>query len=252
MSSKDDPSDSSVKDAIISSVGSMDVKHMRPNKLRKIMCKQTNCSWTQYQTVLDELISDGAVKTKHVEGEAIDVILSNSDGKKAAVKSKMTEEMTIPIEVILHLTRKGQRKKKNIELNSKTKITFDEPTSRIVKTKDITGVKKGTLTITKFWEPDADADADAHTEGEEKEEAKKVAKKQFKAAKFFIKSMVKSFKENPDHFAQKKAGGTFAEQAEAKKVREELTKRRRNTHADDEAAGTAGGEKKKKKERKYY
>lgn len=220
----------------------MDVKHMRPNKLRKIICKQTNCSWTQYQTVLDALISDRAVKTKHVEGE--DVILSSSDGKKASVKAKMTEEMTIPIEVILHLTRKGQKKKKNIELNSKTKITFDEPTNRIVKTKDIMGVEKGTLIITKFWEPDV------HNEGEEKEEAKKVAKKQFKAAKFFIKSMVKSFKENPEHFAPKKAGGTFAEQAEAKKVKEELTKRRRNRQADYEA-GT-GSERKKKKERKFY
>lgn len=246
-----------VKDSILSNISSMKVPYMRPNKLRKILCKETNCTWTQYQNILDGLIGDGTVKTNKIEGDLVILSSSSATGKKSEPQSAaktppnttsetISEEMIIPIEVIFHLTRKGHKKQKNIETNTKTKITYDSQTTRITKSKQADGVKNGTLIITKSWNPlQADPDVD---EKEAKKEAKKIAKKQFKAAKFFIQGMVKSFKENPEHFAPKKAGGTFAEQDEAKKIKQEMSKRRKNNRGDMES----GEKKKKKKPRKFY
>mmetsp|Transcript_6602 Transcript_6602/g.7590 ORF Transcript_6602/g.7590 Transcript_6602/m.7590 type:complete len:265 (+) Transcript_6602:112-906(+) len=264
MSGSAGVSDGVVKKTILSNISSMKVPHMRPNKLRKILCKVTNCTWTQYQNILDAMINDGTIETRMVEGEM--VILSSgqvgvnsadADDTKASSSSDteletITEEMTIPIEIILHLTRKGRKKQKNIETNSKTKITYDAETTKITKTKQPNGVKNGTLIITKTWDPNfippAKNDEPELDAKEAKKEAKKVAKKQFKAAKFFIQGMLKSYQENPEHFAPKKAGGTFAEQDEAKKMKEELSKKRRkkDKNIDTDAS------KKKKKKRKFY
>ncbi len=270
MSGSAEVSDGVVKKSLLANISSMKVPHMRPNKLRKVLCKATNCTWTQYQNILDGMIKDGTIETRMVEGEM--VILSSGgvgnttsniagvgssddqDAKASAKLETISEEMTIPIEIILHLTRKGHKKQKNIETNTKTKITYDAETTRITKTKQPNGVKTGTLIITKTWDPTfippTKGDEPKLDTKDAKKEAKKVSKKQFKAAKFFIQGMVKSYEENPEHFAPKKAGGTFAEQDEAKKMKEELSKRRRKKNASD--VKTDGSEKKKKKQRKFY
>lgn len=125
-------------------------------------------------------------------------------------------------------------------MNTKTKMTFDADTNQAMWN-NLSNVKKSTLTFTKTWSPDESID---------EKEAKEVAMKQMKAAKFMISQMLKSFKENPDHFEVKKAGGTLAEQDEAKKRKIEATKKhqkKKKSQTEDGKANDAS-----KKQRKFY
>lgn len=118
-------------------------------------------------------------------------------------------------------------------------MSFDADTNQAMWN-NLTNVKKSTLTVTKTWSPDDSTD---------QIEAKEVAMKQIKAAKLMISQMLKSFKDNPDHFEVKKAGGTLAEQDEAKKKKLEATKkhRKKKSRNDDGAVHDAS-----KKQRKFY
>jgi len=242
-----EPSDEIVKNEILSTVTASMQAHMRPNKLRKLICKQVNgTNWTQYQRVLDKLIKKGSLSTQAVGGE--EVILSlNANAAPAPEKQDapnvITADVEVPFEIILHLTKKGHQKQKNVELNTKTKITFDAETKKALRT-HLSDVKTGSLTISRSWSwiPDDELN---------EKEAKEAAEKQLNAAKIMISQMVKAFEKNPDRFVIAKAGGTFAEQDEAKKRKLEATRRgpqhkknSQNEDAVDEAA--------EKKHRRFY
>ena len=118
-------------------------------------------------------------------------------------------------------------------------MTFDADTNQAMWN-NLSDVKKSTLTFSKTWSPDESTD---------EKEANEVAMKQMKAAKFMISQILKSFKENPDHFEVKKAGGTLAEQDEAKKRKLKATKKhlKKKSRIEDDAGNDAS-----KKQRKFY
>mmetsp|Transcript_14100 Transcript_14100/g.21139 ORF Transcript_14100/g.21139 Transcript_14100/m.21139 type:complete len:255 (+) Transcript_14100:89-853(+) len=251
-----EPAEAVVEHEIKATVASMKTPHMRPNKLRKHVCKQIKeTNWTQYQRVLDKLVQDGSLQTKEVDGEQ--VILSLGKATKASKdvsasplqKQKvMTHEMEVPFDIILYLTRKGRRKQTNIETNTKTELSFDAETVKAMLSHVSSRDQNSTITITNMWSFD---------EGSDEKEAKKKAKKQVDAAIACISRMIISFQDNPDHFTRKKAGGTFAEQAETKQRKLEIAKKRRKKSSNDdkdEAAASEGDEasKKKKRQRKFY
>ena len=182
-----EPLDEEVRNKIISTVGAMQA-HMRPNKLRKIICKQVSgTDWSQYQRVVDDLIKIGSLETEEVDGETM---ILPSKYHAASVPPKqdkvkvIAEDLDIPFGIILYLTKKGRKKQKNIEMNTKTELTFDTDTKKALKN-NTSNVEKATLTITKSFS------SNGSTEGEE---AKEAAMKQMKAAKFHILQMLKSLR----------------------------------------------------------
>ncbi|GFH49438.1 predicted protein [Chaetoceros tenuissimus] len=252
--------DEQVKEEILSVVGRMtEVDFLRQNKIRKIVCKTIETTnWTQFQRVLEKLVEEGILQTKSFEGE--DVIVTQKkeaeSGKKSKSKKKkkepkdpkvkfMKKDIQVPYEIILYLTRKGKKKQNNIEENTKTSLTFDNETVVALRNKSIiTREKESTLSITKTW-------SNEHERGsEEEKEAYEKAKKQLSSAKAFIVKMVKSFQEHPERFAPKKAGGTFAEQAEEKKRQEEASKKK--AKKGSKSATDDDLQRKKKRQRKFY
>lgn len=247
-----EPEDKTVEIEIKHALASIKVKNIRPNKLRKIVCKKVKgTNWTQYQRVIDAMIKNGSVSTLEENGEV--VIDKIKDGEvelppppsTQQSKNVKTLQIEVPFAIISYLTRKGSRKKKNIETNTKTTISFDEETIKALRsTSNEFAVEKSKVTITKTWDTDTDDD----------KEVKEKAKALLKTAKLHISKMKKSYKENPDHFAAKKAGGTFAEQDEAKKRKLEATKnsknkynKRKDNKVHDDDAITQ-----KKKSRKFF
>jgi len=251
---------------IKTTVLNMKTAHMRPNKLRKHVCKQIKeTNWTQYQRVLDRLVKDGSLKTKEVDGEHVILSLGKigAKGTKATKASKvvpalalppqkqkaMTHDMEVPFDIILYLSRKGRRKQTNIETNTKTELSFDAKTVKAMLSHVSSREQNSTITITNMW---SEEDSD-------EKEAKKKAKKQVDAAIACISRMIISFQDNPDHFIRQKAGGTFAEQAETKQRKLEIAKKRRkksgNDDGDEDAASEvddASKKKKTKRQRKFY
>lgn len=266
-----EPAEEIVEHEIKATVLNMKTAHMRPNKLRKHVCKQIKeTNWTQYQRVLDRLVKDGSLKTKEMDGEHVILSLGKIAGKgtkvtKASKATKatkvvpasplqkqkaMTHEMEVPFDIILYLSRKGRRKQTNIETNTKTELSFDAETVKAMLSHVTSRDQNSTITITNMWSFD---------EGSDEKEAKKKAKKQVDAAIACISRMIISFQDNPDHFIRQKAGGTFAEQAETKQRKLEIAKKRRkkSNHDDgdeDTASEADDGSKKKKtkRQRKFY
>lgn len=252
--------DEQVKEEILSIVGRMtDVDFLRKNKIRKIVCKTIETTnWTQFQRVLEKLIDEGTLHTTSVDGE--DLIATKKKEAKSDKKSKskkkkkehkdpkvrvMKKDIQVPYEIILYLTRKGKKKQKNIEENTKTSLTFDNETVVALRNKSIvTREKESTISITKTW-------SNEHERGsEEEKEAYEKAKKQLSSSKAFIVKMAKSFQEYPERFAPKKAGGTFAEQAEEKKRQEEASKKK--AKKGSKLATDDDSQRKKKRQRKFY
>jgi hypothetical protein len=255
-----EPSDEIVEHDIKAVVANMKTAHMRPNKLRKIVCKQIkDTNWTQYQRVIDGLIQDKSLQTKKVDGESVVLSLrvGGSADKKTVAKVQsplknqkiMTHEMEVPYDIILYLTRKGRRKQTNIEDNTKTALSFDADTMKAMRSHVSSRDETSKNTITKQWNSD---------DGSDEKEAKGTAKKQVHAANGCISRMILSFQDNPDHFTRKKAGGTFAEQDEAKQRKLDIAKKRKkhsSTDATDVSADVVEGDeapKKKKRKRKFY
>ena len=245
-----EPADKIIENEIKATLASVNQQN-RPNKLRKMVCKKiTGTNWTQYQRVLDAMIHKRSLQTIKVEGEQViqplrdeSVAISSSvpNTEKSHVR---TLEMKVPFTIIKYISRKGSKKRKNIELNTKTKITFDADTTKALRS-NLSSVETSILTITKTWECD--------DQDEDEKEAKKRAKALMKTAKLHISKMVKSNKENPDRFAAKKAGGTFAEQAETKKRKLDAVKNAKKKYQkrdNDENYATSKAE--KKKQRKFY
>mmetsp|Transcript_14341 Transcript_14341/g.19974 ORF Transcript_14341/g.19974 Transcript_14341/m.19974 type:complete len:240 (-) Transcript_14341:23-742(-) len=239
MSSDTSATDKHVEEAILAVLASLTtVNSIRPNKLRKIICKQVKgTNWTQYQVVLDRMVSENAIQTKKEEGEK--VLLATGDvnteepTKESRIQTKKTT-LQIPQAVARHLTRKGHSKQKNIEKNTKTMMKIDRSQKDEVS-----------LTIEAEYPTNESEDEDNKNDDNDVEE---IVQKRINAAALLIKNMIKSYKKNPEHF-EKKAGGTFAEQAEAKKRKEEILKKRHKKRSMDEQRNN---KQKKKKERKFY
>jgi len=227
------------------------VDHIKPNKLRKLVCKNGGVNWTEFQETLDKLIDRNEVQTEKQNGEVVILVSNTGDGaspaevkdcsKQELQKQRKEITMEIPLAVAQHLTRKGRRKQKNIEETCKSKLVFSGVDNAKSPTDNVT------LQIINEY-----GAGDDSTEGEPEQRATK----QLKAAKVCIGNMVSSFREHPDRYTVKKAGGTLAEQEKAKKIRERGAKLRAGKHqqkrgsvakGDDDAAPA-----KRKKKRKYY
>ena len=150
-------------------------------------------------------------------------------------------KMEIPLAVAQHLTRKGKRKQKNIEQTCKSKL--------ILSGIDDAKSPRDNVALQIVNEYGAE-------DGLTEEQSKQKASKQLKAAKVLVSNMIKSFRDHPDRFTTKMAGGTLDEQAKAKKIREKGAKiraekqQKRGTAASGGDAGETPN--KKKKKRKFY
>ena len=221
------------------------IDHVRPNKLRKLVCKDGEVNWTEFQEALEKLIERNEVQTEKQNGEVVILVSNIGDGASPGMKDDSKQElqkqqkevtMKIPLAVAQHLTRKGRRKQKNIEQTCKSRIVFS----------DVDEAKSVTLQIINEYSAGDDL-----TE----EESAQRATKQLKAAKVCIGNMVSSFREHPDRYTVK-AGGTLAEQEKAKKIRERGAKVRAEKHQQKRGSAAKGDDDaapaKKKKKRKYY
>lgn len=244
------PDDQAVQNGITEALSKLTtVSHIRPNKLRKLVCKSTGATWTQFQSSLEQMIGSGSIKTKLVEGEKVVLIdpAAKQQGSSGDDNNEKVITIEVPLAVAHHLTRKGRRKQKNIESTTKTKLVVSG-TEQAKKPNDL--VK---LDIIKEY-------GAASTEvGENASEAEETAIKHLNAAQIHMENMIKSYKAHPDRFTAKRAGGTLSEQKKAKKLRVEGAKRRaeKHQHARDKLAAAAdveGGKMpaKKKKQRKFY
>mmetsp|Transcript_32920 Transcript_32920/g.39451 ORF Transcript_32920/g.39451 Transcript_32920/m.39451 type:complete len:240 (+) Transcript_32920:75-794(+) len=236
-----EPRDEIVKAEIISTIDKMDTVSIRPNKLRKVICKKVDgTNWTQYQRVLDSILEEKILKTKAVDGELM-ILPSrancqsqteNLEEKNSSDVKKKTEVMSVPLAIIRHLVKKGHQKQNNIEKNSKSKIRFSKESMVAIRTKDFNPADQAELTITKYY-------------GDDEE----LATKQLKNALLMVNKMVKAYNDSPDHFHQTDAGGTLKHQEEVKKRKFEAEKKRgRKTKNEENSESTIG----KKRNRKYY
>lgn len=237
-----EPSDNFIEQTILEQLLTLDT-NVKPNKLRKIVCKiVSSTNWTQFQRVLDKLIETGKVKLSGEEqGDKVLILPTDKNDKKKSQKNDepcsqaLNDTIEVPVEIVSNLLRKGKKKQKNIEINTKTKLKFDKDVLLAVRKSDF-GTKQNTIiTISSEILDDIE-----------------IAKKHVKAAKLMIHKMVQAYKENPDHY-MRKAGGTFAEQDEAKKRKadalQKLQQKKKNVIAEDEGVIQT---KHSRKKRKFY
>ena len=244
------PTDEKVAGAIIQELTSLD-DHIRPNKLRKIICKaMKGTTWTQYQQVLDSLKEKKSVQTCMLNNEEMINPLGIKEGKgqtpgksaKPTELQKTTQKndtinttMKIPLAIVYHLLKKKQKKQRNLEENTKTKFTFDSKTLNVVKSKKFDPKEIIVFTIQSLLYDD-----------------KSTSEKHFKTVKYHVNRMVKSFETNPDHFAPKKEGGTFAEQDEIKKRKFEVMKKKKQNPTNNNKDAKHDESMAKKRNRKFY
>lgn len=239
---QNEPDDSVVRTAITNALSTIET-NIRPNKLRKVICKKVQgTNWTQYQRVLDKMIQEEqSLQTTMINDEL--TICPMNDSSK--IKEKIVEEerktssqrtnMNVPLAIVYHLIKKGQKKQKRLELNSKTKFTFTSESLSSVKKKDF-DVNEETSFVIESQGDNAD---------------KELAKKHIKTAKLHVSKMVKAFQVNPHRFCPRKAGGTIKEQQEAKKMRKEAGQKKKKKIRDDEGKDQIEISSKKKR-RKFY
>lgn len=224
------------------------VDHIRPNKLRKVVCRNGDVNWTEFQEALDAMIERNELQTEKQNGEVV-ILISNigggADNVGVVENKKKRKELTmeIPLAVAQHLTRKGKRKQKNIEQTCKSKL--------LLSGMDDAKSPRDNVTLQIINEYGVE-------DGLTKDESKQKAAKQLKAAKVCVGNMITSFRDHPDRFTTKMAGGTLDEQAKAKKIREKGAKLRAEKQQQKRGAAAGAGNaddvptKKKKKKRKFY
>jgi hypothetical protein len=240
-----------MKAVIVSTLGAS-TDALRPNKLRKLVCKQLQgATWTQFAACLDEMVDNAVVQRKTKSGEVfIEMVVgaahpgdkkkrkstgtkkndTSSTAAAAEERQVLKEEVRIPRSIALYLHKKKHLKLKNIQTNTKTKLTvfgkLDTGTKHTVESL----AELHTLQITAEFvesnhvEDDFDLDVDEEVLPKETKEA---AEKHIGFAKKLIQKIVNAQKLNPDRFAPKQFGGTFEEQA-----KREVQKRRRVTEVD--------------------
>ncbi len=251
-----EPDDHKVEHAILITVANYLEKPVRPNKLRKIICNQVKgCNWTQYQRILESminekksiytclinneemispqqkndsisssLITDENSVTRHTANQ--DSHVNSTTGITSPQSNKnesniISTEIKVPLAIVYHLVRKGKKKQKSLEENTKTKFIFSNETLVAVKKKGFDSNEMCSFTISSLH-----GDVDEIT-----------ANKHVKTANILLSKMVKSFELNPGHFNPRQAGGTFKEQEEAKKRKLEarqkvISKKRDNVDND--------------------
>lgn len=236
-----EPRDEVIKKEIIANIDNVQVSSIRPNKLRKIICKKIDgTNWTQYQRVLDSLIEGNVLRAKAVNGELM-ILPSLANCQNQSKKQerensseckKKSEVILAPLAIIRHLIKKGHQKQNNIEKNSKSKISFSKESLEAVRSKQFNHGDQANITITKYYEDDEE-----------------LADKQMKNALLMVTKMVQAYNNNPDHFRQTEAGGTLKYQKEVKTRKLEAGKKRGRKTPNEENGETRVG---KKRERKYY
>jgi len=235
-----EPRDEVIKKEIIAAIGNVKVS-IRPNKLRKIICKKIDgTNWTQYQIVLDSLIEEKVLRAKALNGELM-ILPSLADCQDQSKKQecenslevkKKSEVISVPLAVIRHLIKKGRQKQNNIEKNSKSKMSFSNESLGAVRTKNFNHGDQADITITKHYEDDEE-----------------LANKQLKNALLMVTKMVQAYNDNPDRFRQTEAGGTLKHQKEVKTRKLEVEKKRgRKIRNEDNSEAKVGT----KRHRKYY
>lgn len=258
------PSDEDMKNAIVSALDDMTVDEVRPNKLRKIVCKRVKgASWTQFQVNLDALIESGRLKAgEDDEGDRVLLLKSSSkeaDGVAPAKQNKeklSTKSVDIPLPrgVALHLIRKSHLKQKNIETNTKTKFRMNGKKLSKKNIADGSGDDELTITVFAVLSPNEGDD------GQDSAEEDAAINRKLKAATVMIEQMIKGFKKNPDHFVERTAGGSFKQQAKEKKRRHDAQQHRHDKRTkgtggknqSDKKEGENDGSASKKKQRKFY
>mmetsp|Transcript_24344 Transcript_24344/g.29946 ORF Transcript_24344/g.29946 Transcript_24344/m.29946 type:complete len:240 (+) Transcript_24344:104-823(+) len=237
----EEPHDNVVENAIFVNCLTL-VENIRSNKLRKIICKEVDgTNWTQYQRVIDYLIEEKRLRTTMVEDSVMIIPpISSSSATKSQSKtlegivekdeSKLNETMEVPVAIVYHLVRKGKKKQRNLEDNTKTKLIIENTLLTDARKKDFDPKVMGTLKIVSTF-----------SDGDEISR-----KKHINTAKQMIEKMKESFNTNPDHFCRRKAGGTLKEQEETKKRKAEVIKKKKKNIQDGERLT------KKKKRTKFY
>lgn len=227
-------------------LASLRVDQVRPNKLRKLVMKKVEgATWTQFQECLEDMIACKKIKSStNKDGEMV-VLVQNKTGRPNASKNSpvatedkgnenvqvLEQVMEIPAAVANHLMRKGRRKQINIEQTTKVVL---QGLNEIKPTSKEESVR---LVILKELSCD-------HDEQDMK------CENQIQAAARLIDNMVESYRRHPERYESKRAGGTFEEQALAKKIRQEGAKRRSAQKHGFHPTKPEGGEKKKR--RKFY
>lgn len=246
-----EPGDDVIRTAILATVKRTQ-DSIRPNKLRKIVCKELKeTNWTQFQRVLDSMIKqDSIYTTKGKDGDMTIRLCQEGSRQIRSIPTvdgalqQNTEETTaimlqVPQVIIFHLIAKGRRKQKNIELNTKTKISFDKSVHEKVEASNFD--KQMSVTITKLFSSGPDESA---------ADAKETARKHLKTAKLMITKMLKAYETNPEHFRPKKAGGTLAEQDETKIKKLKAAQKKRKFKKTDDCTKKSGNN--RSKTRKFY
>jgi len=229
-----------VRQCILSSLASVPDPWIRPNKLRKIVCQKKedgsiSIDWTQFQNSLDGLVQEDIVKTRNNDDGQLLIIVpkrENNSGEVAEEKKKKNDETSkhltikIPLGIALHLSRKGGKKKHNIENNTKTKL--------------IVGRRNNIS--------DDSTELSIHCYSDK-------AERRLNTAMTIISAMLKAYKENPDHFVHQKGGGTLEEQKKMKAIkleREMITSSKRGKTTKEDKTFEKLVQHKRKKARKYY
>jgi hypothetical protein len=268
------PSDKAMEAAVVSTLGaSKDA--LRPNKLRKLVCKQLQgATWTQFATCLDEMVDKAVVQRKTNNGEVfVQMVVGTAHpGDKKKGKSKITkkkdtkstaeteeerqvlkEEVRIPRSIALYLLKKKHLKLKNIQTNTKTKLTIfgklDTGTKHTVESLAELHTLQITAEFVESTHAEEEVDLDDGVDVLPKE-TREAAEKHIAFAKKLIQKIVNAQKLNPDRFAPKQFGGTFEEQA-----KREAQKRRRVTEIDYRSQAREEGETEKhtrRKREKFY
>jgi len=248
-----------VRSAIVSTLSTAQ-DGIRPNKLRKMVCKQIpGATWTQFAECLEKIMDDARSGFQMEDGNIVNSKAHHGTKKgnaqattpSSTKEAKPSQESTttsntggevlqsknvkVPRAIALHLTRKHFLKKKNIETNSKTKLTLhgihgsasEGPLDELV-----------TIQITR------------HRLVEIENDNEELAKKHIKTAQVLLEKMAQSYQKHPDRFAPKKAGGTLEEQ-EAKK---QMTAARQTkvTKNQEKVPIKAQVTKSKRKKEKFY
>jgi hypothetical protein len=112
---------------------------IKPNKLRKIVCKKcAGATWDDFKTTLEVLREEGAI-TEH-ESPAGEKVLSLSnaqtekpnqpaDGSESNTRSDLVKKtVVIHNDLVEHLRKHKKKKWKNIELNTKTTLRVETKT----------------------------------------------------------------------------------------------------------------------------
>ena len=244
-----EPSDERVQAGILSilSTGLAGHTYVRPNKLRKMICRQvTRTTWTQFARCLEELVKDARITMDNnsqkeeerivVPGGAVQQPVSpEEDGEPQPKKQKTlvvitgdnqtkgaSKNIRVPRAIALHLVRRGNLKKNNIEINTKTKLTIHGigKTSQGLPLDELVTVQITTTIETKSEKNDSTKLQPQQQQKDKEKDAsaspqRNIAKKHLQSAALLIQNMIDSYQKHPDRFAPKKAGGTLEEQAHA-------------------------------------